>query len=66
MIFFFPANLLQKLHDKSLKVFLGFHETKHEEMYLGLPTLVGKGKRASFNYWSKGSSKAGKVNYYHK
>ena len=33
-----------------IKGILGVHEIRHYEKYLGLPSLIGKGKRASFNY----------------
>ena len=33
-----------------IKGVLGVREIKHYEKYLGLPSLIGKGKRASFNY----------------
>ena len=33
-----------------IKEALGVLEKMHYERYLGLPSLVGKGKRASFNY----------------
>ena len=33
-----------------IKGILGVREIRHYEKYLGLPSLTGKGKRASFNY----------------
>ena len=33
-----------------IKGVLGVREIQHCEKYLGLPSLIGKGKRASFNY----------------
>ena len=33
-----------------IKVKLGLPEIMHYEKYLGLPSLVGKGKKESFNY----------------
>ena len=33
-----------------IKGVLGVREIKHYEKYLGLPSLIGKGKKASFNY----------------
>ena len=33
-----------------IKGILGVREIQHYEKYLGLPSLIGKGKRASFNY----------------
>ena len=54
----------------SFKHALGVQEIMHYEKYLGLPSLVGKGKKkASFNYikervWQ--NSKVGKGSYYHK
>ena len=33
-----------------IKGILGVHEINHYEKYLGLPSLIGRGKKASFNY----------------
>ena len=33
-----------------IKGILGVHEIDHYEKYLGLPSLIGRGKKASFNY----------------
>ena len=33
-----------------IKGILGVHEIHHYEKYLGLPSLIGRGKKASFNY----------------
>ena len=35
---------------ESIKGILGVQEINHYEKYLGLPSLVGRGKKASFNY----------------
>lgn len=35
---------------ESIKDALGVREVKHYEKYLGFPSLVGKGKKASFSY----------------
>ena len=50
----------------SIKHALGVQEIMHYEKYLGLPSLVGKGKKASFNYikervWQKLQSWEGKL-----
>lgn len=36
-----------------IKGILGVHEIKHYEKYVELPSLIGKGKIASFNYIKK-------------
>ena len=50
----------------SIKHALGVQEIMHYEKYLGLPSLVGKGKKASFNYikervWQKLQGWEGKL-----
>ena len=35
---------------ESIKGILGVQEINHYEIYLRLPSLVGRGKKASFNY----------------
>ena len=48
-----------------IKGILGVQEIKHYEKYFSLPSLMGKGKKASFNYikervWRKQSGQEGK------
>ena len=46
---FFSKSTVVDVRSK-IKEALGVLEKMHYERYLGLPSLVGKGKRASFNY----------------
>ncbi|KAK9986186.1 hypothetical protein SO802_031137 [Lithocarpus litseifolius] len=54
---FFSKNMASEIQD-SIKDLLGVHEIKQYEKYLGLPSFVGRHKRASLAYikdriWSK-------------
>ena len=46
--FFIKATNVEAKRD--IKEAWGVLETMHYERYLGLPSFVGKGKKASFNY----------------
>ena len=46
----FFSKLVTEANRQIIKGILGVCEIRHYEKYLGLPTLTGKGKRASFNY----------------
>ena len=47
--FFFSKSTSEEVKH-GIKVALGVPEILHYEKYLGLPSLVGKGKKESFNY----------------
>ncbi|KAL0011890.1 hypothetical protein SO802_006998 [Lithocarpus litseifolius] len=47
---FFFNKLVTEANRQIIKGILGVHEIQHYEKYLGLPSLTGNGKRASFNY----------------
>lgn len=47
-IFFSKA--VNEVSRQLIKGILGVREIQHYEKYLGLPSLVGKGKKASFAY----------------
>jgi len=46
----FFSNSVPKEVKHGIKVNLGVPKIMHYEKYLGLPSLVGKGKKESFNY----------------
>ena len=46
----FFSKSITKANRQIIKGILGIREIRHYEKYLGLPSLTGKGKRASFNY----------------
>ena len=46
----FFSNLVLEKVKHGIKVKLGVPKIMHYEKYLGLPSLVGKGKKESFNY----------------
>jgi len=46
---FFSKSIPEEVKHR-IKVTLGVPEIMQYEKYLGLPSLVGKGKKASFNY----------------
>ena len=46
----FFSNSIPKDVKHGIKVALGVPEIMQYEKYLGLPSLVGKGKKESFNY----------------
>ena len=46
---FFSQNVLGSVKE-SIKNLLGVLEIKEYEKYLGLPTMVGRNKKASLNY----------------
>ena len=46
----FFSKSVTKANRQIIKGILGVREIRHYEKYLGLPSLTGKGKRASFNY----------------
>ncbi|XP_050290157.1 uncharacterized protein LOC126728358 [Quercus robur] len=48
--FLFFSKSIQEEVKHSIKMALGVPEILHHEEYLGLPSLVGKGKKESFNY----------------
>ena len=49
---FFSKSTSAKMQS-SIKVALGVQEILQYDKYLGLPSLVGKGKKASFSYIKK-------------
>lgn len=55
---FFFSGSVNKTSRQVIKGILGVREEHHYEKYLGLPSLIGRGKTGSFNYikervWSK-------------
>ena len=46
----FSINSVLEEVKHGIKVILGVSEIRQYEKYLGLPSLVGKGKKKSFNY----------------
>ena len=46
----FFSKSVTEANRKIIKGILGVHDIRHYEKYLGLPSLTGKGKRASFDY----------------
>ena len=46
----FFSKSVTEANKQIIKGILGVREIRHYEKYLGLPSLTGKGKRASFNY----------------
>ena len=63
---FFSKSILAEVKH-GIKVTLGVQEIMQYEKYVGLPFLVGKGKKESFNYikervWQ--NFKVGKLNYF--
>lgn len=54
---FFSKSTSEEIRDQ-IKLALGVSEIKQYEKYLGLPSLLGRNKKASFNYtkervWNK-------------
>ena len=57
MTIFFSKAVLVELREE-LSLFLGVSEVKEYKKYLGLPSVVGRNKKASLNYikecvWNK-------------
>ena len=65
----FFSGLVDEGSRQIIKDILGVLEEYNHEKYLGLPSLIGRRKKASFNYIKEGcgeSCKGGKENSYHK
>jgi len=52
IILFFSSSAKENIRE-IIKGVLGVQEIKQYEKYFGLPSLVGRGKRACFNYTEK-------------